>query len=487
MTSFGDAVLLLTYEGTIFSARSADSIIKTRIETPDNGYSGYVETAKLSRYSGYVHHFDRLRYNDILHYESASQHGLAIAYTEFVAPEECYRNAVAILALDPAVDVAEQIVARKEDWNVIYRSRPCLPLKKKYAALEGEVAGGRMAFKAPATIYMGNGDFHWDGLYGPGKVAQDPAADYGKVMAIDLVSHQSRIVSSGHRNPQGIVFDRGGNLWVVEHGMRGGDELNRIVEGANYGWPEETLGTLYNGLPIPGTRSFGRHDTFTAPTFAWLPSVGISNLALIEDFHPSWDGDILMASMNYGSLYRIRIKDERVVFAEKIPIGTRIRYAHFLKGGHLVLWTDDAHLMFLSVSKKGFTNDFINDYFARAPYDDQQRGQVRAALDGCLRCHSFVSAVNEKAPSLAAIFKARIASGKFKGYSAALRHHSGNWSRSELMAFLADPQAFAPGTSMPDPGIDDPYILGELTNILEATRTKIGELQRHGFGAEAKH
>ncbi|NOX83610.1 MAG: PQQ-dependent sugar dehydrogenase [Alphaproteobacteria bacterium] len=67
----------------------------------------------------------------------------------------------------------------------------------------------------------------------------------------------------------------------------GGDELNRIIDGGNYGWPLETLGTRYNGLPIPNTISYGRHDVYAAPVFAWLPSVAVSSLAVIDNFHES--------------------------------------------------------------------------------------------------------------------------------------------------------------------------------------------------------
>ena len=452
LTSFGDAVLLLTHEGKIFSARSATRIDRTNIEAPENGFSAYVKVAESERYRDYQHSFNLFRYNDILHYSTGDRQGLAVSYTEFDESGECYRNAVAILGIDPAIRTVEQISARRGDWEVIYRTRPCLPLKKEFLAIEGHMAGGRIAFSAPSTIYLGSGDYHWDGLHAPQAYAQDPDKEYGKVIAIDVASRNSRIVSRGNRNMQGIAVDTGGKVWVAEHGIRGGDELNRVVEGANYGWPEETLGTTYNRLPIPNTRSYGRHDVFTAPAFAWLPSVAISNLTVITGFHPAWDGDLLMATLKDRSLHRIRTQNDRVLFAERIPIGSRIRYVHQHTDGRLVLWTDDRQLIFLSVSKQNVSHDFVDAWLSKSGHDDARRRQIRAALDACLQCHSLEPGVHTAAPSLAAIYGARIGASGYGEYSEGLRKRGGRWSRKELTAFLKEPAAFAPGTRMPDPG-----------------------------------
>jgi hypothetical protein len=362
LTSFGDAVLLITHEGKIYSARSANDIRETGIQTPDSGFRAYEKAALTGKYRNFNHNFGWFRYNDILHYRLPSHAGLAISYMEFNEKKECYGNTIAVLPLDPGIQKVEQISAGEKDWEVIYRTSPCLPLKKEMRAIEGHIAGGRMAFSPPGKIFLGSGDFHWDGVYAPEALAQRPDAHYGKVIAIDLASRQAKIVSSGNRNIQGIVFDRSGQLWVAEHGARGGDELNRIVPGANYGWPKETLGTRYNKMPWPNTLSYGRHETFTAPTYAWLPSVAISSLTLIAGFHKSWDGDLLMATLKDRALYRIRIRDDRVLFAERIPIGERIRYVHQHNDGRLVLWTDSRKLIFLSIAERRFVTDFVARY-----------------------------------------------------------------------------------------------------------------------------
>jgi cytochrome c2 len=470
LTSFGDAVVLLTHEGRFFAARSADKVSRLSIEAPENGYSDFVAASKLERYKDYWFIFDFFRYNAIMYFSANGKQGLAISYTEYHADKECFNTAVALLYVDEKINAVEQISASKTDWDVIYRTRPCLPLKPQYRALEGHMGGGRLAFKSPSTIYLSSGDYHWDGLNGPKALAQQMDNDYGKVIAIDLTSREPTIVSRGHRNMQGIAVDRDGRVWVLEHGIRGGDELNLVVKDADYGWPSVTLGTLYSRLPVPNTRSYGRHDGFAKPVFAWLPSVAVSSLTTIDNFHEAWDGDLLAASLINRALHRIRIEDNRVLFAERIPVGDhRIRYAHVHKG-QIVLWTDDRKLIFLSVKQSSYSSEFLTGYLAKRPYGEDRRSKVKAAVEECQACHSLDPGDNSKAPSLATVFGGSIASTGFDGYSKSMRAKSGTWSRADLKAFLTNPQAFVPGTIMPDPGIKDPFIVDEVVDVLEAVK-----------------
>lgn len=468
LTSFGDAVLILTHEGYIYAARSARDISKTQIEVPDNGFRAYEKIAASERYSNYAHNFFGFRYNDILYFNSESDHGLAVSYTEFDQDNECYQTAVAVLFLDLKVKAIEHVSARKEDWGVVYRTKPCLPLKKQGQAIEGQMAGGRMVFGHRHKIYLASGDYHWDGVYAPEAIAQHRNMDYGKIIEIDLKTVDIRTVSTGNRNMQGIVIDHDGELWAVEHGPRGGDELNHIVAGENYGWPEETLGTGYNKLPWPNARSYGRHEMFKAPTFAWLPSVAPSGLALIEGFHGSWNGDLLMATLKDQSLHRIRIKGGRVMLAERIPVGKRLRYVHQHTDGRIVIWTDDNRIMFLNVDKGGFIAEFIDNYVDHSEYSEAEKRRVKSAVGLCEECHSFDPGDHANAPGLGNIFGAPIGATSYRGYSEALKGRSGRWSRTELQAFLSNPAVYAPGTVMPQSGLNDPFIIDALIDLLEA-------------------
>lgn len=125
------------------------------------------------------------------------------------------------------------------------------------------------------------------------------------------------IWSYGHRNPQGIIFDAAsGILWANEHGPKGGDELNIIRKGKNYGWPIATFGIDYNGKIIsndtlvPGT---------TLPEFYWIPSIGPSSLLQVTSpKYKGWQGDFLSGSLSFEYLERTIMRNNRVVGREKL-------------------------------------------------------------------------------------------------------------------------------------------------------------------------
>jgi cytochrome c2 len=467
MTSFDNAILLLTHDGQIFEIYSADSINTTKIQVPDYGLSAYKRAAQSEDFKHLTHAFEFFRYNDILFFDSKKHRGLAISYTEFDSTNNCYRNAVAVLPIDPTINSAGQLSVSANDWNIIYRSQPCLPFKPVNYALDGGVAGGRMEFRPPSTILMGNGDYLWDGIYTPENMAKRSNSEYGRIMSIDLNSQERQVIASGLRNPQGIVLDKNGTLWTVEHGLRGGDELNRIVEGGNYGWPKESLGTLYSKLPFPNAtdQSYGHHKNYRKPTFAWVPSVAISNLTLINGFHNSWDDDLLMGSLKSKSLYHIRIDNNRVLFSEKIEIGERIRYAQQHNDERLVLWTDSKKLIFLT--GQPFTNNYITDYLEEAITNEALRKKVKVAFDACRKCHSIEPGDHTIGPSLASVYGAEIGGSNYKHYSRSLKEKDGYWTQKNLHIFLDNPEQFAPDTEMPKPGIDD-ATLEEIIKLLEA-------------------
>jgi cytochrome c2 len=468
VTSLGEEVLVLTHDGRIFSAIPGGPVRETQIVAPENGFEAYKRAAASDRFREMNHVMEYFRYNDILHYSSVDSHGLVISYTEYDAANACYVTAIAILPLAPGVKSAAQIRAAKDTWDVIFRTQPCLPLKKEWRAIEGHMAGGRMAFSPPTTLFLGSGEYHWDGIYASKALAQRTDNDYGKVLAIDIATRQSRQVSIGNRNVQGIALDSAQQLWIVEHGLRGGDELNRVRPGANFGWPKETLGTLYNKTPVPGTLSYGRHDSFVAPTFAWLPSIATSALTLVQGFHESWDGDLLVGTLRDQSLHRVRIKEGRVLFAERIPVDKRIRYVHQHTGGQLVLWTDDRYLLFITVAGQSFVRGFVDQYISSRGYDDRQQRRIRAALDSCSQCHSLEPGDHQNAPSLGGIFGTAVAATSYAGYSTGLKARGGRWSAKALQAYLQDPNAYAPGTMMPPMPDLDQWTITEIVALLEA-------------------
>lgn len=125
------------------------------------------------------------------------------------------------------------------------------------------------------------------------------------------------IWSYGHRNPQGLAFDpRNGDLWETEHGPRGGDELNHILPGRNYGWPVVTFGMNYDGTPIsPLTAKPGMEP----PVVHWTPSIATSPIMFYPgDRFPKWKNQLFLGSLAQQELIRFNLRDGKVVEEERV-------------------------------------------------------------------------------------------------------------------------------------------------------------------------
>ena len=147
-----------------------------------------------------------------------------------------------------------------------------------------------------------------DGKPAPG----NPWADEGDTAA--------ELWTIGHRNPLGIDVDSSGQIWVAEMGPQGGDELNRIEAGANYGWPEVSMGNHYEGDPIadhaPG-------DGFTAPVSFWNPSISPGGLHLYRgERYPQWHDDALLAGLSGQQIVRVDLEAAREIGQQQWDMGT---------------------------------------------------------------------------------------------------------------------------------------------------------------------
>ena len=469
VTVVDNTAVAATLDGKLFMAGSAQSVQPLDIAVPDYAFDAYRALADDPAYKDYHFEYWAYRYFDILAFNYDGQERLALSFVKYEAERACFHTVVAMLDIPSTAAELANFSARAEDWKTLFVTEPCLPLKKTGSAIEIQIGGGRMAYDGKGKLVLGSGDFHFDAIFADGPpIAPDPAYDYGKVIEIDLASGAHRQIARGVRNMQGMAFDGKGQLWAVEHGLRGGDELNLIREGKDYGWPYESLGTLYNQLPIPNTLSFGRHEVHEPPIYAFVPSVAISSLDLIDGFNSAWDGDILMGTLKDESLYRFRIVDNRVMFAERVPVGTRIRAARQLDADRLVLFTDNNELVFLTENPNGAATAFLTAYLEQDTLPAHTRDRLKANMDTCLTCHSLDPDVNDFAPSLAAIVGAPRGKRPFPNYSPTLRAEDGAWTTESLAAFLSNPASVAPGTTMPDPGIRDPEEIDAVVAFLAA-------------------
>jgi glucose/arabinose dehydrogenase len=183
--------------------------------------------------------------------------------------------------------------------------------------------GSRFVFDRKGHIFFSIGDRFQH------KDAQDLARPNGKIHRINEDGSIPKdnpfvgkppalpsIYTYGHRNPQGLTWNaQTGTLWEVEHGPRGGDELNIIRAGHNYGWPVITYGMNYNGTPWEGGQT--AKEGLDQPLNYWTPSIAVSSLAFYTgDKFPQWKGNILLASLAFQELRRLEITGEKVTKQE---------------------------------------------------------------------------------------------------------------------------------------------------------------------------
>lgn len=367
----------------------------------------------------------------------------------------------------------EELVSDSGDWSTVYSARPCIPFY--YEGIEvfsGQVGGGRLQQLSDTELLMSTGDHSFDGVHTPGEAySQDPNNDLGKLLKISLVTGAVEVLASGMRNPQGLIVGRDGRIWETEHGPRGGDELNLIVPGANYGWPEVTLGKTYENTHWPKNPNPGRHLNYKQPVFAFVPSIGISNLVEVDGLHfPYWDGDLLVSSLAGRTLYRIRLNGDVVQYAEPIPIGERIRDIFVRRDGQLVALSDDGFLVFIrnaederdrrpiEISGLAVLPSIEAETFKGWKNPNTPVGRGRAVFArACQSCHAVVES-NGIGPHLKGIVGREVGSTEGYPYSGALAESTGRWSERLMRSYLLDPQSTFPGTTMVAPGLGDGQI-----------------------------
>jgi glucose/arabinose dehydrogenase len=159
--------------------------------------------------------------------------------------------------------------------------------------------------------------------------------------------------STGHRNPYGLAFAPDGRLWEVEMGPRGGDELNLILSGKNYGWPLVSEGRNYNGVPIPPPSS--RTD-LTPPKLYWVPSISPTSLMFYSGkLFPQWRGDAFIGALSGQALVHVRIRGDQATAVDQWNMGNRIRFVGQGPDGAIYLLEDGsgARLLRLTPARSG--------------------------------------------------------------------------------------------------------------------------------------
>jgi glucose/arabinose dehydrogenase len=219
-----------------------------------------------------------------------------------------------------AIARAQLVNDSLKNLEVLYKGSP--------VSRKGQHFGSRMAFDNENYLYFTIGD-RGNRNVNP----QDISVDGGKVYRInddgtipddnpfiDVPNAKKAIYSYGHRNPQGIFkHPKTGKIWTNEHGPRGGDEINIVEKGKNYGWPKITYGKNYSGTTITKNKSLPGMEQ---PLYYWLPSIAPSSFEYISsEMYPDWKGSLLAGALVFKYIERIGIKNNKVVSRSKIAEG----------------------------------------------------------------------------------------------------------------------------------------------------------------------
>jgi glucose/arabinose dehydrogenase len=236
-----------------------------------------------------------------------------------------------------------------QDNEVIYRQVPKVSGSGHF--------GSRLAFRSDKSLFVTFGERQ------KGSPAQNLTTTLGKVIRINrdgtvppdnpvIEGARSEIWSYGHRNPQGAAIRPGGDeLWISEHGPQGGDELNQIMAGGNYGWPVVSYGCNY-GDPIGDACRIGggtHSPDYIEPVSYWVPT-SIAPAGMIfytGSGFPSWQGDVFIGALAGTALWRVELSGDTEVMREAIfsELGERIRDVEQGPDGWIYLLTDSGKLI----------------------------------------------------------------------------------------------------------------------------------------------
>ena len=228
-------------------------------------------------------------------------------------------------------------LSKVKDW---FTSKPCVPVSAV------QHAAGRLEVIDKASAYLTIGDLGFK------KIGSKSArGDLGSVFKVK--ANKVEKISSGHRNQQGIVLI-GTNLYISEHGPRGGDELNLIKKGADYGWPTVTYGDKYGFFDYVKPSRPGTHKGFEKPLYYWVPSVAPTELIQLptNSTWGSWSEQLVMGTLANQTLIFIQLlAKQRVGAVVSVDVGQRIRDLEVTSTGSILATTDSGQLLLINAAE----------------------------------------------------------------------------------------------------------------------------------------
>jgi glucose/arabinose dehydrogenase len=267
--------------------------------------------------------------------ESATTAKLLISYPRLGTSRSCVEIAIDELAYDRK----KQQVKFVSNWFV---TKPCVPISAV------QHTAGRFEVIDKNSVYVTIGDLGYSSIDDRGK-----RADLGSIFK--LTAKSASKISQGHRNPQGIVMYNKMHLLAAEHGPRGGDELNLIKQGNDYGWPFVSYGQPYGGGDYVRPGMTGTHAGYPEPLTYWVPSIAPTELVqLPKQGWGNWNGAVVLGTLREEVLVFIKLNQAlEVVEKIQVDVGHRVRDLEVLSNGSMVMSTDSGQLITVSnIAKK---------------------------------------------------------------------------------------------------------------------------------------
>jgi glucose/arabinose dehydrogenase len=275
----------------------------------------------------------RFAINDIgILTQSSSAVKLLVSYPRLGLERNCVE--VVIEQLD--FNRLTQKVKRVSNWLI---TKPCVPISAV------QHTSGRFAVIDQSSAYVTIGDLGY-----PQISDRKKRGDLGSIFKVSAKGAVK--VSQGHRNAQGIVLLNNKDLLAAEHGPRGGDEINLIKQGADYGWPFVTYGQPYGSGDYVRPTKTGTHAGFIEPLTYWVPSIAPTELVqLPKDGWGSWSNQLLLGTLKEQAVVFIKLDQKlAVVDQQKVDVGHRIRDLEVLPTGVAVATTDSGQLLLISLA-----------------------------------------------------------------------------------------------------------------------------------------
>ena len=356
----------------------------------------------------------------------------------------------------------------KEDWEIVFSAKPCLGVEYEKnskgeiivsanSPLKSNRTGGQL-IKKNNSLILSLGDVQLDGKDGRVDAGQNKHFDYGKFVEVNLNNLNSTHFAIGTRNSQGMDLYPDGRIFSTEHGPQGGDELNIVNKGKNYGWGKVSLGVDYGTYKWRDNLKHEDGD-FTSPIFAWTPSIGISSVKDVPNSVEEWAGNLIVTSKRSGALFRLSLLGNSINSIERIDLGERIMDIEFFDDGKMVIMTSKALYFMQRMPNNG---PALGPILETNFFEVADKNDVGIILK-CSGCHSFKNDMPD-APNLKNLIGRPLASTGYE-YSKSLKELGGVWTIDRVVSYLINPEQFAPGTKKASFDYGSP---GDLRSALEA-------------------